>query len=156
TVVKALVQMHEGHVEAHSPGVGKGAEFIIHLPVVAEVMPVKPEEGLPTPLKAHRLRLLVVDDSQDTADSLAMVLRAGGHDVLAAYSGQAGLHAALAEPIDAALLDIGLPVIDGYAVARGIREKKGKIVLIAMTGYGQPADRERSKEAGFDYHLVKP
>jgi PAS domain S-box-containing protein len=156
TLVKALVQMHEGRVLAHSPGVGKGAEFIVCLPVVAEVLPIQPEES-PTPIPRGRsLCLLVVDDSRDTVESLAMVMRANGHQVATANSGPAGLQAALGEPFDAVLLDLGLPGIDGYEIASRIREKNDKILLIAITGYGQTADRERSKEAGFDHHLVKP
>jgi PAS domain S-box-containing protein len=156
TLVKALVQMHEGRVLAHSPGVGKGAEFIVRLPVVAEVLPIQPEEGAAPIPRGRSLRLLVVDDSKDTVDSLAMVMRANGHEVSTANSGPAGLRAALSEPLDAVLLDLGLPGIDGYEIATRIREKNDKVLLIAITGYGQKADRERSKKAGFNHHLVKP
>jgi PAS domain S-box-containing protein len=155
TLVKALVEMHEGKIAAHSPGVGKGAEFILRLPVVPEVAPIKaacPAE----PAKGRPLRLLVVDDNKDTVDSLAMLLKMYGHDVETAGSGPAGLQAALAQNPDVVLMDLGLPGIDGYEVARRIREKTDKPLLIAMTGYGQAEDRERSKEAGFHYHLVKP
>jgi PAS domain S-box-containing protein len=156
TLVKALVQMHEGRVLARSPGVGKGAEFIVRLPVVAEVLPIQPQES-PAPIPRGRsLRLLVVDDSKDTVDSLAMVMRANGHEVSTANSGPAGLRSALEEPFEAVLLDLGLPGIDGYEIATRIREKDGKILLIAITGYGQATDRERSKKSGFDHHLVKP
>jgi CheY-like chemotaxis protein len=156
TLVKALVQMHEGRVEAHSPGVGKGSEFIVRLPVVAEVMPIEPQKS-PAPVPRGRsLRLLVVDDSKDTVDSLAMVMRANGHEVSTADSGPAGLRAALSEPFDAVLLDLGLPGIDGYEIASRIREKNDQVLLMAITGYGQSGDRERSKKAGFDHHLVKP
>jgi PAS domain S-box-containing protein len=157
TLVKALVQMHEGTVEAHSPGVGKGAEFVVRLPVVPEVAPIKPEEyPVATPVNGRPLRLLVVDDSKDTVDSLAMLLRLAGHEVSTADSGPAALQAALSDNPDVVLLDVGLPGIDGYEVARRIREKTDKPLLVAMTGYGQAEDRQRSKEAGFDHHLVKP
>jgi PAS domain S-box-containing protein len=156
TLVKALVRLHEGKVEAHSPGVGHGAEFVVRLPVVPEVAPVKPEESPPAPEAGRPLRLLVVDDSKDTVDSLAMLLRLTGHEVATADTGPAGLQAALAGHPDVVLLDLGLPGIDGYEVARRIREQADVPMLIAMTGYGQPEDRERSKEAGFDFHLVKP
>ncbi len=155
TLVKALVEMHEGKVEAHSPGVGKGAEFIVRLPVVAEVAPVKPEER-PARANGRALRLLVVDDNKDTAESLAMLLRLSGHQVTTANSGPDGLQATLSDTPDVVLLDLGLPGIDGYEVARRIREKTSHPRLIAMTGYGQKEDRQRSKEAGFEYHLVKP
>jgi PAS domain S-box-containing protein len=156
TLVKALVEMHEGKVEAQSPGVGAGAEFLIRLPVVPEVAPVMPEDCPPTPAPGRPLRLLVVDDSKDTVDSLAMLLRQNGHVVSTAGSGPAGLEAALSEALDVVLLDLGLPGIDGYEVARRIREQTDKPLLIAMTGYGQAEDRERSREVGFAYHLVKP
>jgi PAS domain S-box-containing protein len=155
TLVKALVELHQGKVEAYSPGVGKGAEFIVHLPVVPEVAPVKPEDFCPPP-PGRPLRLLIVDDNRDTVDSLAMLLRLSGHDVSTADSGPAALQTALSETPDAVVLDLGLPGIDGYEVARRIREKTDKMLLIAMTGYGQPEDRERSREAGFRHHLVKP
>jgi PAS domain S-box-containing protein len=155
TLVKALVEMHEGKVEAHSPGVGQGAEFVVRLHVVPEVAPLPPEQ-CPPPARGRPLRLLVVDDSKDTVDSLAMLLRLSGHEVSTADSGPAGLQAALSEAPDVVLLDVGLPGMDGYQVARRIREKTDKPLLIAMTGYGQPEDRQRSQEAGFEYHLVKP
>jgi CheY-like chemotaxis protein len=157
TLVKALVEMHEGKIEAHSAGVGKGAEFVVRLPVVPEVTPIKPDhppEGPPT--TSRPLRLLVVDDNRDTVESLAMLMRLYGHDVMTAESGAAALDAALTQDHDVILLDIGLPSIDGYEVARRIRAQTAKPVLIAMTGYGQPEDRARSREAGFDYHLTKP
>jgi CheY-like chemotaxis protein len=100
--------------------------------------------------------LLVVDDNPDTVESLAMLLRLYGHDVMTADSGPAGLEAALADERDVIMLDIGLPSIDGHEVARRIRAHTAKPVLIAMTGYGQTEDRQKSKEAGFDYHLTKP
>jgi PAS domain S-box-containing protein len=157
TLAKSLVEMHEGKIEADSPGVGKGSEFVIRLPAVPEVTAMKP--GC-TPgseqEKAPPLRLLVVDDNRDTVESLAMVLRLYGHEVATASTGPEGLRAALGQHPDVVLLDIGLPALDGYEVARRIREQGKKPLLIAMTGYGQAEDRERTKEAGFDYHLVKP
>jgi PAS domain S-box-containing protein len=155
TLVKALVELHAGKIEAQSPGVGKGAEFLVRLPVVPEVLPLKAESA-PEPTKGRPLRVLVVDDNKDTVESLAMLLRRYGHAVSTADSGPAGLQAALDENLDAVLLDLGLPGIDGYEVARRLREKTAKPLLLAMSGYGQAEDRERSQEAGFTYHLVKP
>jgi CheY-like chemotaxis protein len=157
TLAKSLVEMHGGKIEAHSPGVGKGSAFVVRLPVVPEVKPLEPEaveKRMTTTVPS--LRLLVVDDNPDTVESLAMLLRLYGHDVMTADSGPAGLEAALADERDVIMLDIGLPSIDGHEVARRIRAHTAKPVLIAMTGYGQTEDRQKSKEAGFDYHLTKP
>lgn len=157
TLAKSLVEMHGGRIDARSPGVGKGTEFVVHLPVIPEVRPLVPEAvEKRQATKIAPLRLLVVDDNPDTVASLAMLLRMYGHDVLTADSGPAALASALANDRDVILLDIGLPSIDGYEVARRIRAHTEKPVLIAMTGYEQPQDREKSKEAGFDYHLTKP
>jgi PAS domain S-box-containing protein len=157
TLAKSLVEMHGGKIEGHSPGVGKGSVFEVRLPVVAEVTPLEPEAvEKRQATKVHSLRLLVVDDNPDTVESLAMLLRLNGHEVMTADTGPAALEAALAHDRDVILLDIGLPSINGYDVARRIRAKADKPVLIAMTGYGQQEDREKSREAGFDYHLTKP
>ena len=157
TLVKRLVQLHEGKIEVHSPGVGKGSEFIVRLLAVSEVTAIN-TESLPTaPAESgHPLRVLVVEDNPDTAQSLAMLLLLYGHEVNTANAGPAGLQATLSQNPDVVLMDIGLPGIDGFEVARRIREKTNKPFLIAMTGYGQSEDRERSSEAGFEYHLVKP
>src|SRR5262249_25873208 len=117
TVAKSLVEMHGGRIEAHSPGVGKGSEFVVRLPVVPEVRPLGPEAvEKRQATKAPPLRLLVVDDNTDTVASLAMLLRMYGHDVMTAATGPAGLEAALAHDRDVIMLDIGLPSIDGYEV----------------------------------------
>ncbi len=157
TLAKTLVEMHGGKIDAHSEGVGKGSEFIVRLPVVPEVQPLKPE-GLEKRQESitPALRLLIVDDNADTVESLAMLMRLYGHDAMTCFSGPEGLKLALSVERDVILLDIGLPGIDGLEVARRIRTQTTKLVLIAMTGYGQPEDREKSKEAGFDYHLTKP
>ncbi len=157
TLVKRLVQLHEGKIEAHSPGVGKGSEFVVRMLAVSEVTPIKNDCVPECPAESGRpLRVLVVEDNPDTAESLAMLLRLYGHEVKTANAGPAGLQATLSQIPDVVLLDLGLPGIDGYEVARRIREKTEKPLLIAMTGYGQTEDRERSKVAGFEYHLVKP
>ena len=156
TLVKSLVQLHQGTIEASSPGVGQGSEFVIRLQAVSEVTAMQPESVTDDIKKYRSLRLLVVDDNTDTVESLAMLLRLSGHEVQTAQNGPDGLHAALSNNPEVAMLDLGLPGIDGYELARRIRHQTDKPVLIAMTGYGQAEDRERTKEAGFDYHLVKP
>ncbi len=158
TLVRKLVEMHGGTVEGFSEGVGKGSEFVVRLPVVPEVKELPPE-AVPQPARQQcgSLRVLVVDDNVDAAESLAMLLRYSGHEVRAVHTGPRALQAAQAESPDVILLDIGLPGMDGYEVARRLREQgAGKVHLIAMTGYGQETDRQRSQDAGFDFHLVKP
>ena len=159
TLVRKLVEMHGGTVEGLSDGVGKGSEFVVRLPVVPEVTGLPPE-AVPPPAgpQGGSLKVLVVEDNVDTAESLAMLLRFSGHEVRAVHTGPKALQAAQAEPPDVILLDIGLPGMDGYEVARRLREQQGagSAHLIAMTGYGQESDRKRSREAGFDHHLVKP
>lgn len=157
TVVRRIVELHGGSVEAFSAGRGQGSEFAVHLPLMRA-----PDKSAaadpPARSSVARLRLLVVDDNQDAADSAALLLRRAGHEVRTAYSGSEALEAALAERPDAVLLDLGLPEIDGYEVARRLRQKSGfdDVLLVALTGYGQESDRQRSQEAGCDAHLVKP
>ncbi|HJQ83078.1 MAG TPA: ATP-binding protein [Candidatus Binatia bacterium] len=159
TVVRRLVEMHGGRVEARSEGVGHGSEFSMRLPA----LPPRPEAAAPvapSPAAAEerRLAILVVDDNQDSAESLAMLLELAGHTVATAHDGLAALDRVRASRPDVVLLDIGLPGIDGYEVARRVRllpEGDG-IVLVAVSGYGQEDDRRRAVEAGFDHHLVKP
>jgi CheY-like chemotaxis protein/two-component sensor histidine kinase len=158
-VVRKLVEMHGGTVEAQSGGLGKGSEFTVRLPVLmsptgrsqvlSDEEEKRPDSGW---------RVLVVDDNIDSADSIAMLLQMSGHDVRVAYSGQDALDMAAEYQPDIVLLDIGLPGMDGYEVARRVRAQPQleKVKLIAVTGYGQEADRRQSQEAGFDYHLVKP
>jgi CheY-like chemotaxis protein len=159
TLVKRLVEMHNGTVEARSEGLGRGAEFVVRLPVV-ETAP-RPDvsaemEESPTPKSA--LRILIVDDNRDSADSLGMLLSLMGNDIRAAYDGQQGVEAAEEFRPQVVLLDIGLPKLNGYEAGGRIREQPwGEgMVLIAVTGWGQEENRQRSREAGFDHHLVKP
>ena len=157
-LVQRLVEMHGGTVEASST-LGQGSEFVVRLPVVA------PPEVQPSPPPAERaesngpsLRVLVVDDSVDTVTTLAMLVRESGHEVRTAYDGSAVLEAALDFRPNVVLLDIGLPGLNGFEVAKQLRQQPAlqNAVLVAMTGYGQTRDRQRSQEAGFDHHLVKP
>jgi CheY-like chemotaxis protein len=160
TLVKNLVELHGGSVLAKSSGLGQGTEFVIELPVVQE--PVKDpqlvsENGNGTTPVTSR-RVLVVDDNVDSAASLEMLLKITGHDVRIAHDGLEAVSEAEVFLPDVILLDIGLPILNGYEAARRIRQSAwGKnIVLIALTGWGQEEDRQRSKEAGFDRHMVKP
>jgi PAS domain S-box-containing protein len=162
TLVKNLVEMHNGIVQAHSEGLGQGSEFIVKLPLVAQ--PLDPDQAPATGRPAYQFpppsgkRLLVVDDNQDAANSLAMLLKLQRHEVRVAYSGMAALEMVKTYTPDVVLLDIGMPGIDGYEVARRIRQTPGlgNVVLAALTGWGQQEDRRRTAEAGFDHHLVKP
>jgi PAS domain S-box-containing protein len=157
SLVQRLVEMHRGRVEVNS-SLGRGSEFVVRLPVVLTAAPLpSPTPRMPTPAGAS-LRVLVVDDSVDAAQSLAMLLESAGHDVQTAHDGPATLEAALDYRPSVVLLDIGLPGMNGFEVAKRLRQQPelGNLVLVAMTGYGHEADRQRSQEAGFDHHLVKP
>jgi PAS domain S-box-containing protein len=158
TLVRSLVEMHGGQVEACSPGVGQGSDFVIRLPVglLAEGTVATAE---PATASAPRpLRVLVVEDNIDAAESLATLLRLWNHDVAVVHDGRTALETAREQQPEVVLLDIGLPGLDGYQVARRLREEIGldHTLLVAMTGYGQPEDRRRSKEAGIHHHFVKP
>jgi CheY-like chemotaxis protein len=149
--------MHGGSVTVWSAGLGQGSEFTITLPLAVPAEPVRePVESAPAALAP--IRILVADDSHDGADSLAFLLKAAGHDVFTAYDGRSAIALAEQHRPDAVLLDIGMPEVSGYDVARAIRrEAWGRSMrLIALTGWGQAEHRRRSIEAGFDDHLVKP
>lgn len=156
TLVRSLVGMHGGTVEARSEGPGLGSEFIVRLPLMTEaqvcVNPARRVEPLPA------RRILIVDDSRDGGESLAMLLRVLGAEVALAHSGRTALECVVSFKPDVVLLDIGMPGMDGYEVARRIRANPDNrhISLIALTGWGQDEDRKRSVAAGFDHHLVKP
>lgn len=160
TLVKRLVELHGGRVEAHSPGLGRGSEFVVRLPAAPDpafsASVIGPGADLQHAAPARRV--LVVDDNVDAADSLAMLLKLGGHEVRVAYDGPTALLVAQAFHPQIALLDIGMPTMDGYEVARRLREQPEPRpeLIVAMTGWGQDTDRRRSSDAGFDHHLVKP
>lgn len=159
TLVKTLTEMHGGIVEAHSAGMGLGSEFVVRLPIRVdtgdEVRTATAASSLPC---TTALRVLVVDDNQDAATSLASLLQLAGHETQVAHDGVEAMQAAASTKPDLILLDIGLPKLNGYEVARRIREQPwGRdIVLVALTGWGQDNDRKKSKNVGFDSHLVKP
>ena len=156
TLVRRLAEMHGGSVEAQSAGPGQGSQFVVRLPIVIE--PRAAPQPAPPPVVADRRRILVVDDNRDAASSLAMLLELDGHSVVTAHDGASAFAAADAQRPEVALLDIGLPVITGDEVCRRIRQEPwGRgMILIALTGWGQAEDRTRTREAGFDGHLVKP
>jgi CheY-like chemotaxis protein len=158
TLVRALVGLHGGRVEATSPGVGRGSEFVVHLPALAGALPTAESRVERTPAGGRRLRILVVEDNQDAAESLAMMLELWGHEVRVAYDGAAALRQAEAATPDVIISDLGLPGMDGYELARQLRARpgSGRVVLIALSGYGRDEDRRQAAEAGFDHHLVKP
>jgi two-component system CheB/CheR fusion protein len=155
TVVQRLVLMQGGSVHALSDGMGHGSEFVVKLPRAAA--PVS-SEAKATVEQAQRHSVLVVDDHPDAVESMASVLQLQGHDVRVAQNGLAAIEMAHSFRPSVVLLDIGLPDMDGYAIARRLRSapETHDCVLVALTGYGQPEDRLRSKVNGFDHHLVKP
>jgi PAS domain S-box-containing protein len=159
SLVRGITTLHGGRVEARSEGPGKGSEFIVRLPVSTGVQTSIEVQRISEPARAETaLEILVVDDNRDAADTCAMLLEASGHHVRTAYAGREALELGQAFSPDAVLLDIGLPDIDGYALAQQIRATAwgGRAVLVAVTGWGQADDRLRATRAGFDEHLVKP
>ena len=154
TLVKRLVEQHGGGVEARSAGPGTGAEFLVRLPRVEPPSVRSPAPS--TDGTAARRRILIVEDNDDVRDMLRTALSIVGHDVHEAADGERGLEAALRLRPDVALIDLGLPGLDGYEVARRLRAAGHRDRLVAVTGYGQAEDRRRSADAGFDAHLVKP
>ncbi|MFN2407282.1 MAG: ATP-binding protein [Pyrinomonadaceae bacterium] len=159
SLVQKLVELHSGKVSAHSAGLRQGSEFIVRLPALStEGSPIALAPIERGKLSMQTVRVLVVDDNVDVADMIVMLLQLVGHEAKAAYSGQSALETATEYKPDVVLLDIGMPNMNGYEVARRLRrEPQTKDVrVIAMTGYGQDSDRLRSQEAGCDHHLVKP
>ena len=158
--------MQEGSIAAHSAGHGLGSELVVRLPIlpVADAEPEQQHgkgEGSTAagPSRAPApCRILVVDDNVDSAESLALLLRLRGHEVVAVYDGRTALEKAVSSQTDVIVLDIGLPGLDGYQVASELRRlpQTAKVLLVALTGYGQEEDQRRAREAGFDHHLIKP
>jgi CheY-like chemotaxis protein len=159
TLVKKLVELHGGTIEVRSEGLGLGSEFIIHLPLLVETPPLE------TPILSDddrppdsAFRILVVDDFEDSADIFAQMLGRMGHQVSIAHNGQEALEQVSIHQPDVLISDIAMPGMNGYELARQLRRRPElkDLILIALTGFGQPQDRERALQAGFDYHLVKP
>ena len=161
-LVRGLVELHSGTIEARSNGPGQGSEFIVHLPLaehhVQAALPERSTEAEKTTRQISKSRILVVDDNPDTTATLALLLERTGHNVHVAHDGLEAVHATAAFRPDVILLDIGLPKLNGFEVAQRIRQERGnqKIALVAITGWGQQEDRRRAIEAGFDHHLTKP
>ena len=156
--MRRLVEVHGGTIEASSEGSGRGSEFTVRVP--AAEPPVEPKT---TRIDADSSagtarRVLIVEDNSDAREALTMLLEESGHDVRAAADGMEALSQAEQFTPDVVLLDIGLPGLDGYAVARQLRAspRSADALLVAITGYGQPEDRALARAAGFDYHLLKP
>ncbi len=160
TLVRRLVELHGGLVEAHSAGRGQGSEMIVRLPLVGTGLAREESEPPAGPVQpsASRLRILIVEDNEDARFLTRRMLERWGHEVEVAADGESGVRAALAAPPDVALVDIGLPSIDGFEVARRIRkDPTGRNTrLVAVTGYTQPEDERKARAAGFDQLLPKP
>jgi CheY-like chemotaxis protein len=159
SLVKGLVELHRGSIEAHSDGPGRGSEFVVRLPFAAEVSVHEPQRANGLEQKREgKCRILVVDDNRDSADSLAMLLKVMGNEVSTAYDGEQAVQVAGASKPDVVLLDIGMPKLNGYDACRRIREQSWGtgMFLIALTGWGQEEDRRRTEAAGFNHHIVKP
>jgi two-component system CheB/CheR fusion protein len=158
TVVRRLVELHGGRVEAHSDGIDRGAEFIVRLPVPPAARDEADAIAAPLSVASHNANVLVVEDNVDAAESLLMLLELLGHRVRVAHDGLDALEAAREQRPDIMLVDIGLPGIDGYEVARRVRQQPelSGVVLVALTGYGRDEDKQCAAAAGFDHHLVKP
>jgi CheY-like chemotaxis protein len=158
TLVRTLVRMHGGSVQAFSEGPGRGSQLVVRLPLATPVRPQPTRAASASQAEAsRRLRVLVVDDNVDAANMLGQLLSLTGHEVSLAHDGPAALAAAVGTPLDLVLLDIGLPGMDGYEVARRLRDTGHEgTALVALTGYGREDDIRRSLDAGFDHHLAKP
>ena len=155
--MRQLVELHGGHVEAHSEGPGRGSEFVVRLPLSAAALEELEAPRIPEAAVRSR-RVLVVDDNADAAQAMGTMLELLGHEVNVAFGGEQALR--LAERIhpEVILMDLGMPNMNGYVAARRVRQSDwGRdVLLVAVTGWGQQADRVASEQVGFDHHLVKP
>jgi CheY-like chemotaxis protein/anti-sigma regulatory factor (Ser/Thr protein kinase) len=161
-LVRDLMQLHKGTVEAHSKGVGKGSEFVLRLPLANQAERAaydlrKKESAAATPARLPSRTIAIVEDNNDVRDLLRRKLSRLGHHVITARDGIEGVRILLGKKPDLALVDLGLPGMDGYAVAREVRRQLGDdVVLVAVSGFGQPEDKRRAIESGFDEHITKP
>jgi PAS domain S-box-containing protein len=158
SLARRLVEMHGGTLSAASEGPGRGSTFTVELPATMRTTAVRRDERrVPAREKPH-WRFVVADDNRDSADSLALMLRLAGHDVVTAYDGREAIDRLRERQPDVAIVDIGMPEADGYEVARAVRREPWgqSLLLVALTGWGQPSDRQRAADAGFDHHFTKP
>ena len=160
SAVKPVVELHGASVEAQSAGPGTGSEFVVRLPLVdARVASQQSDPATDTATaKARRRRVLIVEDNIDSAESLRMLLELDGHDARCVYDGVAALELVPSFEPDVAILDLGLPQMNGFELAQRLRDlpQTRQSLLVALTGYGQSEDKRRTEAAGFDHHLVKP
>jgi PAS domain S-box-containing protein len=159
SLVKGLTELHGGSVSASSAGAGRGSRFTVRLPALTRAAPadaIDPSESRPIAFDPQRRSVLVVEDNVDVAELTVMALHVLGYEAALAHDGPEALRLMHASCFDLAVVDIGLPGMDGYTLARAIRSERPEIPLVALTGYGQESDVERSLEAGFDKHLTKP
>ena len=158
SLVKRIVELHHGTVTAHSAGLGQGSEFVVRIPSIDAMRLAGGQADLFAGAATSRRKILVVDDNEDAAESLAALLAISGHDTRMAHDGAGAVQEAERFRPDVVFLDIGMPMLDGHETAKLIRQQPWgrQMVLVALTGWGQSEDRRRSKEAGFNHHLVKP
>ncbi len=158
TLARSLVELHGGSIEARSAGLGLGCEFVVRLPLLSALQPRRPVADQAEDFRHSPRRILVVDDNVDAAQSLGMLLRQMGHEVQVEHDGLAAIEAAQAGRPELVLLDISMPGLDGFEVVRRLRQDPqfSSVRMVAITGHGQDEDRRKSREAGFDAHLVKP
>jgi PAS domain S-box-containing protein len=158
TVVRELLSQHDGSITVASSGEGQGSTFTVRLPILSTSAPSEPSATRAERAAGPSRRILVVDDNEDAANMLAQLLRAWGHDVIAVYDGEAALCAAHANPPELVLMDIAMPGLDGYATTQRLRAMHpgSSMRVVALTGFGQPADVQRARDAHFDHHLTKP
>jgi CheY-like chemotaxis protein len=155
-LVRRIVELHGGSVHATSDGLGRGSEFVVRLPITPVVAATPDARAGQEEEAIEPLRILVIDDNHDAADSLCLLLRSMGHEARAVYDGPAGIAALQDFPADVVMLDIGMPVMSGYEVARAMRTDSTRPVIVAVTGWGHDAAKRQARESGFDHHLVKP